>query len=113
MEQPIGVVELIPVTENPGLGTPVKLAYGRNKTFQFRGQMASGSGTAVFQALGSNVPNPKVLGDYVLIGSPVTVSLVATGTASGGVEDNAPYLWVNVSLTSVSAGGQVECWVAS
>ena len=111
---PIGVVNLLPITAQGGvLATPVKLPQGRNKTFQFRGQISSGTGTAVLQALGSNIPNPKTLGDYCLIGSAVTLSLVATGTISGVVEDNAPYLYVSVSLTSISAGGQVECWVAS
>jgi hypothetical protein len=115
MLMPIGTYNVIKETVNTGLGVGVKLHYGREKTFHFRAAMNSGAGTAVFQAYGSNVVSPSAsnVGDWVPIGSPITLSLNGTTTVSDGFEDFGPWLWINVSMVSITAGGQGEAWVAA
>lgn len=113
MELPIGSIQLMKEPGVVGLGLIVPMSLKRSKTFQFRGEINSGTGTAVFKALGSNVAKPTTLGDFVQIGTDQTLNLVATGTVSLGVEDLYPWKWVSVYLVSVSAGGQVEAWLGA
>lgn len=115
MQDPIGSYNCLKETVAAGLGVGVQMHYARSKSFHFRAAMNSGAGTAVFQALGSNVPNPSStnVGDWFPIGSQVTLTLNGTTTVSDGVLDNTPCLWVNVQLVSITAGGQGEAWIAS
>lgn len=115
MQEPIGTYNCFKESGTTGLGVGVQMHYARSKSFHFRGAIASGTGTAVFQALGSNVPSPSStnVGDWFPIGAPITLSLNGTTTVSDGILDNTPCLWVNVQLVSITATGQAEAWIAS
>lgn len=114
MELPIGNVQVIFQGQPAKIGVPVKLHYGRNKSYHFKAA-GTGAGTAVFQVLGANTttqPSQTSVGDWVPVGSQVTVTFSGTTPVSDGIVDLSPWLWTTVQLVSITAGGQAEAWIS-
>lgn len=115
MRTPIYADNIVAKPGQQGLGTPLKLAYGRNKTFFVRAEAPAGGGggTVTVQFLGSNAVLPVVLGDFAPIGTPIELTVPAGNTISGGLEDASPWVWVCAYITSTGTGTQFEVKVGA